>query len=172
MLENLGQPVTFPLSFAALLHELNAHMGKRWVQKLGRRLRLSNDEIDRTAWLTEHHNALVKAQSAPPSLLKTLFRHPGIEELLTLHVADAQAENQSTDHVDFCREWLSKWDDNDLNPPYLLTGDDFKKNGMKPGPMFKQLLESVRTAQLDGTITTTEEAWDMVKEMLANQEGN
>ena len=31
--------------------------------------------------------------------------------------------------------------------------------GLEPGPLFKRLLDAVREAQLDGTITSKKEAW-------------
>ena len=38
--------------------------------------------------------------------------------------------------------------------------------GLEPGPLFKELLDAVREAQLDGTIKTTKQALDLVSERL------
>jgi poly(A) polymerase len=101
-----------------------------------------------------------------PSKLKTLLAHPGIQELLALHRADALATGTSTEHVEYCEELLRKWSREELNPPPLITGEDLKQKGLKPGPLFKRLLDAVREAQLDGTITSREQALDMVDRLL------
>ena len=49
-------------------------------------------------------------------------------------------------------------------PQPLITGDDLIAAGYKPGPMFKELLTAVEDAQLDGSISTKEEAMELVRE--------
>jgi poly(A) polymerase len=45
-----------------------------------------------------------------------------------------------------------------LNPPPVLTGDDLKRLGYRPGPSFKSILDGARAAQLDGKVQTRTEA--------------
>jgi poly(A) polymerase len=45
-----------------------------------------------------------------------------------------------------------------FNPPPLVTGDDLVLHGIPPGPKYRELLERVREAQLDGRIGTRDEA--------------
>jgi hypothetical protein len=61
---------------------------------------------------------------------------------------------------------LEEWSEEDLNPPPLLTGHELVRLRLEPGPLFKELLDLVREAQLDGTITTTKQALDLVSEHL------
>ena len=114
----------------------------------------------------EKHQFLCDAATMRLSKLKTTLAHPGIRELLELHRADALASAKSIAHVEFCAERLREWGMADLNPPPLLTGDDLIRMGLKPGPLFKRLLDEVRAAQLDGTITTKAEAEAMVRRLL------
>ena len=60
-----------------------------------------------------------------------------------------------------------EWSEVDLNPPPLLTGHDLTRMDLTPGPRLKQLLDAVREAQLDGTITTKEQALQLVDQLLA-----
>ena len=53
---------------------------------------------------------------------------------------------------------LEEWSAEELNPPPLLTGHDLIRMGLTQGPLFKELLQRVREAQLDGTIKTAREA--------------
>jgi poly(A) polymerase len=104
-----------------------------------------------------------------PSKLKTLLAHPGIRDLLALHRADALASGRPTDHVDYCERLLREWTAEDLCPAPLLTGEDLIRLGLEPGPVFKELLDAVREAQLDGTLRTKQEALDQVERHLAER---
>jgi poly(A) polymerase len=51
-----------------------------------------------------------------------------------------------------------------IRPAPLITGADLIAAGYKPGPQFKDLLTAVEDAQLDGKISTKEEAMQLVHE--------
>jgi poly(A) polymerase len=183
VMARLDDDVSFPLALAALLHDIgkprtlgrtpekytfhdHENVGREIAVKVGERLRLSNYERDRVAWLIEKHIYLCGARQMRPARLKTILAHDGIRELLALHRADALAWGNSLDHVEYCEARLREWTPADLNPPPLLSGYDLQRHGLKPNPRFKQLLDAVRDAQLDGTITTKKEALDLVDGML------
>jgi poly(A) polymerase len=182
VLDYLGAGPSFPLAFAGLLHDVgkprtvartadrytfyhHEHVGRRVASEICLRLKLSNEERERVEWLVEKHQYLADARQMRPAKLKQVLAHPGIGELLTLHEADARASGHDLDHVTYCRQLLAQWSEADLNPPPLLTGDDLKELGIPPGPVYKQLLDVVREAQLDGTITTKEQALGLVDQM-------
>jgi poly(A) polymerase len=185
VLDLLGPAPSFPLAFAALLHDVgkprtvgrtperytfygHEHVGRRVAGDVCLRLRLSNDERERVEWLVEKHQVLADARQMRPSKLKVLLVHPGIQELLALHRADALASGRSTDHVEYCERLLQEWSAADvLDPPPLLTGNDLLAMGIPPGPIYKRLLDAVREAQLDGSIATRAEALELVKRLLA-----
>jgi hypothetical protein len=53
-------------------------------------------------------------------------------------------------------------------PDPLLTGDELIVAGMTPGPAFKGLLESVYDAQLDGRVTTRDQALELAKTLAGD----
>jgi poly(A) polymerase len=182
VLDRLQEP-SFPLAFAALLHDVgkprtvgrtpdrftfyyHEHVGRRLAGEIGLRFRLSNADRERIEWLVEKHQYLCDARQMKTSKLKTILAHPGIRELLVLHRADAEAAGKSTAHVDYCEQLLSEWSEADLNPPPVLSGHDLIRRGLEPGPLFKDLLDRVRDAQLEGTIRTTKEAMELVERIL------
>jgi poly(A) polymerase len=184
VLELLGAEASFPLAFAALLHDVgkprvvgrtperytfyqHEHVGRRLASEIALRLKLSNYESERIEWLVEKHQYLSDAPRLRPSKLKQTLVHPGIQELLALHRADALASGKSADHVDYCERLLREWSEADLNPPPLLTGYDLMRHGLEQGPHFKRLLDAVREAQLDGAITTPQEALEVVDRLSA-----
>ena len=139
MLELLGPEVSFPLAFAALLHDVgkprtvgrtpdrytfyyHEHVGKRMASEICLRLRLSNEERERIEWLVEKHQYLCEVRGMRTSKLKTLLTHPGIRELLALHRADALASGRSVEHVDYCERLLSEWSEEDSESAVLADG--------------------------------------------------
>jgi poly(A) polymerase len=182
VLQELREPVSFPLAFATWLHDVgkprvfartaekytfhgHEHVGKHMVEAIADRLRLSTAEKVRIAWLVEKHMYLADAPTMRFGKLKPILVHPGIVELLELHRADARATGKALDHVEFCERLLRELPPEELNPPPLLTGDDLKALGMTPGPVFKRLLDAVREAQLEGRVKTREAGLQLVQKL-------
>ena len=177
------EPVSFPLAFAALLHDVgkpqvfartadrytfhrHEHVGREMAEKIADRLRLSNAEKVRLAWLVERHQYLADAPTMRASRLKPILVHPGIGELLALHRADALASGRGLEHVEYCEKVLRETPPEELNPPPAVTGEDLIAMGLKPGPDFKRLLDAVREAQLEGRVRTKAEGLKLVEELL------
>jgi tRNA nucleotidyltransferase (CCA-adding enzyme) len=47
------------------------------------------------------------------------------------------------------------------------TGDDLKAQGLTPGPRYKEILSALRTAWLDGVLTSKTEEEEMLKKLIA-----
>ena len=119
---------------------------------------------------SRQHQYLCDAPTMRPSQLKPILVHPGIGELLALHRADSLASGRSIAHVEFCEEMLRRDAPEELNPPPLLTGDDLIGLGWEQGPLFKQVLDTVRKAQLEGYIKAKEEAIGLAEVRFVQEE--
>jgi poly(A) polymerase len=53
-----------------------------------------------------------------------------------------------------------------VRPRLLVTGSKLIAAGYRPGPGFREMLDAAEDAQLEGTITTTEEGLALVREMF------
>jgi poly(A) polymerase len=155
------EPVSFPLAFAAMLHAV----GETAAEQIADRLRLSNIEKVRLAWLVDMHNFLTDAPTMRASRLKPILVHPGIGELMALHRAEVVAAGRGLEHVEFCERVLRETPPEELDPPPLLTGNDLITLGLRPGRNFKRLLEAVRDTQLDGQIRTRDEAFTLIRDL-------
>lgn len=184
VLELLPPDPSFPLAFAALLHDVGKpatkglqngrvtfHQhelaGRAIADQVARDLRLANAERERIAWLVEHHQALGEATNLRESTLKRILAMPGIEELLALHRADALASTGDTSQVEFCEFYLREQPAGPVNPPPLLTGRDLVRHGLKPGPRFATLLDQAREAQLERRIQSKADALAWLDRSLA-----
>jgi poly(A) polymerase len=121
-------------------------------------LKLSNAERDRISWLVGSLARLERFASLTRSDRKRLLTAEGIGELLALGRAVALAETGDDSHVRACEIYLRDQPDGPIDPPPLLSGSDLIAHGYRPGPGFAELLESVRDAQLEGTIRDKDEA--------------
>jgi poly(A) polymerase len=144
-LEQLERP-SFELAMSALLMSVDH---KTVVLDICRRLKLSNHETDRIAWLVEHQQDLEQADRLSLAKLKRGLAHPFKDDLLKLMAADRQATSSPMNSVIFCREFLDRTPVDEIDPVPFVTGDDLIGLGLKPGPQFKSILETIRDAQLN-----------------------
>ncbi len=151
MLRLLQEP-SFELAFATLTRAAPD------VGAICRRLRFSNEELDKILWLNRHQDALREADKLTLAQLKRLLAHPHRDDLLALTRAALLAENVELHPVLFCERFLETTPPEILNPPPLITGDDLIALGLQPGPRFKQLLDEIRDAQLNCELADHDEA--------------
>lgn len=144
---------SFSLSLAVLLY---GFVEETAVELLGRRLKLSNEEIDRVCWLLAYAKSLDAAPREPWSRIQPLLIHPGAADLIELSRVRARLAGREETHLDFCRAKRALPAD-ELNPPPLIDGQDLIGLGIPPGPVFAVLLQKARDAQLDGELRTREE---------------
>ncbi len=142
------------LALAATLAEVSDPPA---VATIGRSLKWTNKEIDRAAWLVEHRHDLDQATEQPWSEVQPLLAADGGAELVALR----SCEHHQDATQRFCEERLA-WPADRLNPPPLLLGADLIAAGQKPGPAFAGLLAQARAAQLDGRISTRDEALELL----------
>lgn len=159
VIERLAEP-EFPLALAGLL----AEAGEETAEVVGRRWRLSNKETERTGWLVTHRDALRGAAARPWSSVQRVLAHDGAADLVALFEATLRAGGEPLDDVDWCRQRLARPRE-ELDPPPLLTGDDLRLHGVRMGPIYRELLEKLRDAQLDGHVRSRAEALALVDEL-------
>lgn len=171
LLHDAGKPFTRSFQHGRYAFHNHEQVGSEIAETVARRLKLSNFERERVAWLVRFHQYLGEARRLRESKLKRMLAEPGIEELLALHRADALATTGDTAQVDYCEWYLNEEPAGPINPPPLLSGHDLARHGLRPGPRFKDLLDRVREAQLEGFIHSKREALEWVDRLLRDGEG-
>jgi poly(A) polymerase len=189
MLEHLapGCPVT--LAWAVLLHDVgkpstfasaeqtgdrirfdgHAEIGARMSVAICRRLRFSLDDMQQIEALVANHLRFKDVFQMKPATLKRFARLAGFEEEhLALHRLDCLASHGNLDAYEFVRRFLRETPPEQVRPPRLLTGDDLKALGFRPGPLFKKILEAVEEGQLEGRLVRRDDAMDFVRREYLN----
>jgi poly(A) polymerase len=164
MLHLLEVPA-FELAMAVLWRELpEGRNPAEVINDLGRRLKMSNQEIEHILWLVEHQRALDDAPTLPLCRLKRILANSRVGDLLKLIRVERLTTEADLKPVIFCEEYLRTTPREAIDPKPLITGKDLIDRGLRPGPRFKELLETVRDAQLNGEIHTAEEALALIEE--------
>ncbi|MGA3169951.1 MAG: CCA tRNA nucleotidyltransferase [Chthoniobacteraceae bacterium] len=182
MLGLLPAQVSVPLVFAVLFHDIgkpptrsldpaegrirfNAHdkVGAAMTREIMGRLRFSREEIEATVEAVDQHMVFKDVQNMRVAKLKRFMARAGFEEEMELHRVDCQSSHAMLDNYDFLRARQEEFANEPLIPPPLVTGNDLIALGWKPGPKFKEVLDAVQTRQLEGTLTTHEEALEWIR---------
>jgi poly(A) polymerase len=167
VLDRLDGP-QFPLAFAVVLAP---SVDVAAAEQIGRRWRLANKEIDRLGWLLRHHGSLDAAQERPWSRVQRVLVADGAGDLLNWMQAERGADGLADADVGWCREQLAQPRER-IDPEALLSGDDLIRHGVARGPIYRELLDQVRDAQLDGEIATRKEALALVDRLVAEDRGD
>jgi hypothetical protein len=164
VLARLDRP-HFATALAALLRELETETGEPIAHVVGGRWRLSNEERALSTWLLKHESLVRHAtRHAWPEVQRILIQ-PEASELVKFGRAVTGALGSHGEGIEYCATKLNLPPEQ-LNPAPLVTGDDLRSAGLKPGPKFRTLLESIRDAQLLGEITTKDEGLRLARELL------
>jgi len=136
--------------------------GERIAEALMRRLRFSRADMETVIALIHYHMLFMNVTDMRPNRLKRFLRMPDFQLHLELHRMDCLASHGFLDNHEFCWRKLMEVVDDELHPPRLLTGDDLVDMGFSPSPLFGEILDAVEDAQLDGKISTCDEARRLV----------
>jgi poly(A) polymerase len=186
MLDLLPEKASLPLVFSVLFHDIgkpptssvdesgrirfNGHdrLGAEMTEEIMQRLRFSRAEIDATVEAVRQHMVFKDVPNMRVAKLKRFMARPTFADELELHRVDCESSHGMMDNYEFLRRKREEFANEPIIPPPLVRGDDLIALGLKPGPRFGEILEAVETRQLEGTLTSREEALEWVKsEFLA-----
>jgi poly(A) polymerase len=164
LLHDVGKPPTFRRAPDRIRFDGHVDVGVAIGAEICRRFRFSNEDTRQILALIEHHMQFADAQKMKASTLKRFFRLERFDQHLALHRMDCLAASRNLDHWEFVRERYEAMPEQIVRPQPLLTGSGLIAAGYAPGPTFKEMLRTVEDAQLEGTISTEDEAMGLVKE--------
>lgn len=166
LLHDVGKPPTFkPASGPGTRIRFDEHVevGTVMAESICRRLRFSNDDTDQVMALVANHLRFKDVPQMKASTLKRFVRLNRFEEHLELHRLDCLSSHRNLENYEFVRRFLEITPPEVVRPAKVLTGDDLKKMGFVPGPLFKRILERVEEGQLDGSIKSRSDAERLVR---------
>ena len=163
LLHDVGKPPTFRVAPDRIRFDSHAEVGTKMAEEICRRFRLSNEDTGQVLSLVANHMRFGDVMRMKDSTLKRFFRLPKFEEQLELHRLDCSSSHRDLSLYEFAKEKYHHLPAEQIRPEPLITGADLIAAGYQPGPQFKELLTAVEDAQLDGSISTREEAMELVR---------
>jgi len=179
LLENLPHPCPPTLAWGALLHDVgkpstfrrapdrirfdnHVEVGVKIAEEICQRLRFSSDDTKQILALVDNHMRFTHATRMSAATLKRFFRLPAFDDHLALHRADCLASHGDLATYEFVRQKRAEIPPKEIRPAPLVTGDDLIAAGHRPGPKFREILNAVEDAQLEGRLASRDAALEFV----------
>lgn len=186
MLSLLPEEASLPLVLSVLFHDIakpatqafdeenerirfNGHdrIGAEMAREILKRFRYSNAITDAVVSGVANHMTFKDVQKMRTSKLKRFMARETFEDELELHRVDCAGSNGNLGNYDFLVARREEFANKPLIPPRLVTGKDLIDRGWKPGPRFKEVLTRIQDLQLEGSLTTREEAFAWLEENVS-----
>lgn len=176
MLSHLPAEVSLPLVLSVLFHDIakpatqtvddtgrirfNGHdqLGAIMTADILRRLKYPNHVIEPAVEAVANHMVFKDVPKMRVARLKRFMARPGFEDEMELHRVDCLGCHGYLDNYNLLRDKQKEFASEPLIPKPLLNGRDLMQHGIPPGPGMGRLLTAVQTRQLEGALTTHEEA--------------
>jgi len=167
LLHDIGKPATFQPPDPNIPGDrirFNGHVevGVRIAEEVLARLRFSNDETAQIVGLVKNHMRFGDIREMRASTLKRFLRLPHFDEHLALHRLDVTSAHGDLSLYDIAKAAYEAEPAPDLRPAPLLTGRELIAAGYPPSPQFKPMLALAEDAQLEGSITSRDEALALI----------
>jgi poly(A) polymerase len=162
LLERLPDRIPFELAFAALVADRSA----KEINATCRALACSNDQRETIGWLVRHQADLDDPAPMRLASLKQLMAHAGFSALRALAETRYQSLPNGRQRGTALRRRLAAIPPETVQPTPFVNGDDLIQRGVKPGPVFKELLDQLYTGQLDESIRSRSAALRALNDML------
>ncbi len=168
LLHDVGKPPTFQIREGRIRFYEHAAVGARMSEKILRRLRFSNEEIEQVMTCVDNHMKFANVKEMREGKLKRFMSASTFPTEMELHRIDCQSSHGLLDNYHFLKKKIEEFREEELKPKRLLNGDDLKSLGMKPGPAMKPLLEEVYELQLEKQINHKDEALAWARKKISN----
>ncbi len=170
LLHDIAKPATFTVDEDGRIR-FNGHdrLGAEMAGEILRRLRFSNEVIEAVQPVVEHHMSFKDVTRMRQSTLKRMMARPTWPDELALHRVDCLGSNGMLDNYEFMVRKAGEFSSEPLIPRPLLSGHDLIALGWKPGKDVGQTLSALQDAQLEGLVSTREEALEWLKGRAASE---
>jgi poly(A) polymerase len=163
LLHDVGKPPTFSLR-ERIRFDNHVEVGAKMAEEISVRLRLSSCQTEQVVELVRHHLRFKDFPRMRRSTQLRFLRRPGFAEHLELHRLDCLASHGDLSTYEMAKRLREETPEEEIRPAPLLRGDDLIAQGYSPGPIFKEILQAVEDAQLEGKVQTPAEALTLILE--------
>ena len=164
LLHDIGKPKTYE-NKDRIRFNGHAKLGAEMALEICQQLRFSKRQQKLITELIRDHLKFKDLAQMRPSTLRRFLGQEGFSEHLELHRLDCLGSHGNLDNWKLANHSLSNLQPEEIHPPVLLTGKDLIEMGYLPGPVFKEILNSLKNAQFENELKTSQQA----KQWVLNQ---
>lgn len=164
LLHDVGKPGTYSQTDRIRFHN-HAQFGAEIAETICKRFKFSTRSTEKIITLVRDHQKFFDVEHMRTSTLKRFLRQEDFADLLELHRLDCISSQRSLHIHHFCQAKLEEFQKASIRPSRLISGKDLIKLGFTPGPVFKQVLDYIEDAQLEGIVSTKQGALELVKDI-------
>lgn len=162
LLHDVGKPPTFRVAADRIRFDDHVEVGVKMAEEICRRLRFSNHDTEQILALIQNHMRFGHVLRMKESTLKKFMRLPRFDEHMALHRADVLASHGNLGAYEYVQQKQNEIPPQMMQPAKLVTGDDLIAAGHAPGPKFREILNAVEDAQLEGRLHSRDQALEFV----------
>ncbi len=163
LLHDVGKPPTFRVAPDRIRFDNHVEVGVKMAEEICQRLRFSNDDTTQILSLVENHMRFGHVGRMKESTLKRFLRLPEFDQHMALHRADSLASHRNLSTYEFLQQKQREIPAEKIRPTPLVTGDDLIAAGHSPGPKFREILNAIEDAQLEGRLASRDAALEFVR---------
>ena len=166
LLHDIGKPSTYSYNPEEDRIRFSGHdqVGAEMAEVILKRLKYSNKTIEEVCAMVKNHMNFMNVRFMKTSKVKRFMARPTYQQEMELHRVDCGSSNGITENYDFLRAKEQEFAAEPLIPPPLISGKDLISLGYPPGPDFKPIIEAIQNEQLEGKLSTKEQAIDWLSE--------
>jgi poly(A) polymerase len=169
LFHDIGKPATFSYDPDEDRIRFNGHdkIGAKMTEGILSRLRYSNAVIDATTAGVSNHMAFKDVQKMRAPKLKRFMARETFCDELELHRVDCESSNGNLENYHFLRNKLEEFESEPLIPPPIITGRDLIEREIPEGPRYGEILRRAQDLQLEGILTSREDALQWLETELS-----
>lgn len=167
LLHDVGKPPTFAIGpHGWETFPCHAKVGATMAEEILRRLHASRGLIRKVREIVYYHMSFSDVARMKASTLRRMVSRETFAQELDLHRCDCLACHGLLANYVYCLDELRRLANQPAVPAPLLRGGDVLGFGVKPGPAVGRLLRTAQDLQLEGLLTTREQALEWLQENL------
>ena len=186
-LDLLREPPPATLAFAALFHDIGKpstmtvadrirfdghdRVGAGMAEEACRRLRFSNADTETISALVARHMVWRNLPQMREATLRRFTADPLFEAHGALHRLDCAGSHGDLSLWEYAVTARDRYAAEPPRAPRVLSGDDLRGLGLRPGPSFAKILRAVEDAWLERRVASREEALAFVRDRFLGPDG-
>lgn len=145
----------------------HAEKGAEVARDILNNLRFDGDTVNSVCNLVAQHMKFWTCKEMKGSTRMKLIADKDFDNMLELHRCDALASNGDLSLHEYLIQVRQSTPVSQIHPEKLVDGNDLISLGMKPGKVFKTILQTIADEQREGRISTRESALELAKKLVA-----